>query len=71
MRWMPESHVCSAKLEKSENGTFNLDPDLVPLRRKESSAAGSDSSQLGSAQHQDVNPAKLLSYETTISPKAS
>lgn len=45
----PESHAYSAKLEKSENGKLNLDPNLVPLRWKESSVAGSDSSQLAPA----------------------
>lgn len=32
MRWTPESHSYSAKLEESENGKFNLGPNLMPLR---------------------------------------
>lgn len=45
MRWRPESHVYSAKLENSENGTFNPGPDLGTLRQKESSVTASCSSQ--------------------------
>lgn len=58
------------KPAKSETGMFNLDPNRVPLRQKEASVAGSDSSLLASAQHQGLNPAKLFSYEITMSPKA-
>lgn len=45
MRWMPESHVYSAKLENFENGTVSPGPDLGTLRQKESSVTSSDSSQ--------------------------
>lgn len=61
-RWMPERRVYSAQPETSENGVFNADPNLLPLKLRESSAAGSDSS----AKHQELNSLKLLCYEITI-----
>lgn len=62
---MPEHHVYSAQPETSENRVFNADPNLLPLKLRESSAAGSDSSQPASAKHQELNSPKLLCYEIT------
>lgn len=67
-RWMPERHVYSAQPETSERRVFNADPNLLPLTLRESSAAGSDSSQLASAKHQELNSPKLLCYEITTWP---
>lgn len=61
-----ERRVYSAQPDTSENGVFNADPNLLPLQLRESSAAGSDSSQLASAKHQELNSPKLLCYEITI-----